>query len=324
VLAAASGSFAQCGAINFEVSALGIVPNAFAYRAAIDFNGDGRLDFAGDSDNPSPQINNVTVLQNNGAGNFTPITLSLSNGAGGSFFGADWADFNADGRPDALAYFSTAPNKVIYYNNGDGTMTRAGALAFDSPYEYVSGAADVNRDGRVDFITTGPPNAGADEPNYYLYLSAGNGAYAPRTLIATEHANLFFGDFNGDGRSDIAVYRASEGNWYYLKSSDNQFAVFHWGIATDKPVPADYDGDGKNDLAVFRQSEGNWYVLRSASNSFSSAHWGADGDLPLAFDTDGDGAFEFGVYRPNENRWFVAPSVNVAFGAPGDVPVSLN
>jgi hypothetical protein len=253
----AANSFAQCNAVDFEVSSIGTVQNqtVMAYRAVLDFNGDGRADFAGDNDNTSSQVNNVSILQNNGAGGFTPITLSLSNSAGGVFFGADWADFNADGKPDALAYFSTAPNKVIYYNDGNGGLTRGNSLAFDSPFEYVSGADDVNRDGRVDFITTGPPNAGADEPNYYLYLSTGNGTYAPRMLIVTEHANLFIGDFNGDGNKDIAINKAV--------SNSNNYTLRYWlqnagGSFTQTPEISlghfriegvdEFNRDGKDDF----------------------------------------------------------------------------
>ena len=250
-----ANSFAQCNAVNFEVSSIGTIQNAMAYRTVLDFNGDGRPDFAGDSDNPSGQVNNVTVLQNNGAGGFTPITMSLSNSAGGVFFGAEWYDFNADGRPDALAYFSTAPNKVIFYNDGNGGLTRGNALEFGSPYEYVSGADDINRDNRVDFITTGPPNAGSDEPNYYLYLSSGDGAYAARRHIITEHANLFIGDFNGDGRKDIAINKAvsNSNNYtlkYWIQSEGGGFSM-----TPEKPVGRfriegvdEFNRDGKDDF----------------------------------------------------------------------------
>ncbi|MET0753656.1 MAG: VCBS repeat-containing protein [Pyrinomonadaceae bacterium] len=211
-------SLAQCGAVGFEISSLGTVGNSMSYRTILDFNGDGKLDFAGDYDNGSGQLNNVTVLENNGAGGFTPITLTLSNSGGGTFWGADWEDFNADGRPDALAYFSTAPTMVVFYNNGNGGLTYGKALAFDLSSGYISGADDINHDGRVDFITTGAPNPGADEPNYYLHLSTGDAVYAPRMLLATEHANLFIGDFNGDGNKDIAVNKSiSNSNNYTLR-----------------------------------------------------------------------------------------------------------
>ncbi len=72
------------------------------------------------------------------------------------------------------------------------------------------------------------------------------------------------GDFDGDGKHDIALYRRSDHNWYILKTGFG-FFVQTWGEAGDIPVPADYDGDGKTDLAVFRPSTGQWFRMRSTA-----------------------------------------------------------
>ena len=74
------------------------------------------------------------------------------------------------------------------------------------------------------------------------------------------------GDFDGDGRSDVAVFRPSDGVWYIRYSAG--YAVNHGRIPVGRwrrhPVPADYDGDGRTDLAVFRPSDGGWYVRYSS------------------------------------------------------------
>ena len=77
------------------------------------------------------------------------------------------------------------------------------------------------------------------------------------------------GDFDGDGQSDVTVYRPSNGRWYVLGSGTNYSAHsdYQWGLSTDTPTPGDYDGDGKTDLAVFRPASGAWYVLLSRRTS---------------------------------------------------------
>lgn len=131
-------------------------------------------------------------------------------------------------------------------------------------------------------------------------------------------------DFDGDGKSDVSVYRPSEGIWYLLRSTAG-FAGVVFGSANDKIVPGDYDGDGKTDIAVFRGGT-TWFVLRSSNNTVIASVWGAAGDIPVAGDYDADGKTDFAVYRPSSNDYFVRYSSGIPdkffhWGLAGDIPV---
>ena len=128
-------------------------------------------------------------------------------------------------------------------------------------------------------------------------------------------------DFDGDGATDVSVFRPSTGVWYLRQSTDGDRAV-EFGVDGDVPVPGDYDGDGTTDLGVYRPSNGVWY-LRQSTDGDTASPFGAGGDVPVPGDYDGDGATDLGVYRPSTGVWYLRQSTAgdraTPFGAEGDV-----
>ena len=96
------------------------------------------------------------------------------------------------------------------------------------------------------------------------------------------------GDYDGDGKTDIAVVREGATNlaWYVLGSTAG-FSATTFGLTTsDLNVQNDYDGDGKTDVAVWRDSEGKFYVLSSLNGGVIAVQWGSPSDFPIAsYDT---------------------------------------
>jgi FG-GAP-like repeat len=132
-------------------------------------------------------------------------------------------------------------------------------------------------------------------------------------------------DYDGDGKSDLSVFRPSVGEWYYQQSSTNVTRGFGFGTLTDKVATADFTGDGKTDIAFWRPSTGDWYVLRSEDSTYFAFPFGANGDIPVPADYDGDQKSDAAVYRPSAQTWFILKStggvLSVPFGLSDDIPV---
>lgn len=138
-----------------------------------------------------------------------------------------------------------------------------------------------------------------------------------------------FADFDGDGRTDAAVFRS--GSWFVNPSNAaGTFFSTPFGLATDKLAPADYDGDGKTDLAVWRETDGNFYILNSSNAAARVENFGLAGDIPLPGDFDGDGKADLATYREATQSYFFYrgslnnPSGNITYlpwGTSGDKAV---
>jgi FG-GAP-like repeat/Abnormal spindle-like microcephaly-assoc'd, ASPM-SPD-2-Hydin len=206
-----------------------------------DFNGDGKLDLATAGGYMDGQDAGTLFIQfGNGDGTFQ--AGSLVGGYGSSdyvgFFAATWlgiADFNGDAKLDIVTTSCytrdiIASSYPVFLGNGDGTFPTVAGLnaagesdtcpssGSEGGNDVQAGAviADFNGDGKLDLASVNlePPlgvggESAPDDNTLSIFLGDGKGGYASSTLYLTGEApngfSYIVGDFNGDGRLDLAV-----------------------------------------------------------------------------------------------------------------------
>jgi hypothetical protein len=183
-----------------------------AWAHVADFDGDGRHDLLvptrDDANGEYP------LLLYRGNGNFTfgaPVPLPAAQLP---WFDATSGDFNGDGRRD-IAAIGMCCEVNVFLNNGSGGFTRT-QLTPATEFTDVT-TADMNGDGRLDLIATSghyAPSGPWDEfPGaVYIFLGSGAGGFAPGVAYDTGvrgETSVVTGDFNGDGRRDVATSNRS-------------------------------------------------------------------------------------------------------------------
>jgi hypothetical protein len=251
------------------------------------------------------------------------LYFSTCGGATSSISG-----FNSLPSGRASANTSSAPSFIAYLGVPAYAPSVLGWSVSRASAVSIAGVGSFNGDTGTTNVT---PAANAS----YTLTNTGGPAGSPSRLVIAPPAwggagdTPVIGDFDGDGKTDIAVYRGSTGQWFIVGSSSGLWTPT-WGAPSlgDVPVPADYDGDGRTDVAVFRMSTGQWFILRSSGGT-QVVTWGAPafGDVPVPKDYDGDGKADVAVYRRSTGEWFISKSTGgtqaLTWGAPayGDIPV---
>ena len=245
--------------------------------------------------------------------------------------------FNAGAIADTANNISRVEDILIQPNGKilvGGSFTNFGGIA-------KKNVARLNADGALDNALTADTD---DTVNQIALQTDGKillaGYFetvnnAPRTGVARvlndASVRRAAFDFDGDGKTDPAVFRPADKVWYLL-GSQNGFSAAQFGVSSDVLVPADYDGDGKTDLAVVRTNADNsltWFILRSR-DGFIAFNFGLAGDKPTPADYDGDGKADVSVFRPSNGFWYRLNSGSnnsfsgAQFGVSEDVPVAAD
>jgi PKD repeat protein len=247
---------------------------------------------------PSGQITGTPTDQ--GQFNFT-ISVSYANGCTQS------RDYTLNIQP-SCSYAISQTSGNISYGGGTGSVN-----------VVTDGDCQWNAVSNNSWITITSGNSGSGNGTITFTVAANN-SISPRSGSLTV-ANLTYtinqlafhaqlADFDGDRKTDIAVWQSDSGIWHIINSASGALRLAQWGQSSlgDLAAPGDYDGDGRTDIAIFRPSDGNWYILQSSDGASTIQNWGQAGDRPVPADYDGDGRTDVSVYRPTDGNWYVRKS----------------
>ncbi|WP_144118414.1 FG-GAP-like repeat-containing protein [Catellatospora sichuanensis] len=298
-----------------------------------DFNGDGKTDLAAFYRYEEPGHTGLFTFTGNGTG-FADRQLVWEAAEGWDSDRASYlaGDFNGDGKSDLAAFYRyEEPGHTglfTFTSNGTGFADRQlvweAAEGWDSDRaSYLAG--DFNGDGKTDLAAF----YRYEEPGHTgLFTFTGNGSgFADRQLVweaaegwDSDRASYLAGDFNGDGKSDLAAfYRYEEpghtGLFTFTSNgtgfADRQLvweAAEGWDSDRASYLAGDFNGDGKTDLAAFYRYEepGHTGLFTFTSNGSGFADrqlvweaaegWDSDRASYLAGDFNGDGKSDLAAF----------------------------
>ncbi|KDN85314.1 FG-GAP repeat domain-containing protein [Kitasatospora cheerisanensis] len=225
-----------------------------ARTTSADFNGDGKADVVGIDAN-----NNMRLYPGDGAGHVGGGSDMLgSNGMWANFRSIAAGDFNGDGKAD-VAGIDAYDNLNLYTGDGQGHLSVSNAMLGTNGawanFKAIA-AGDFNGDGKQDI-------AGIDAyNNLNLYTGDGQGHLSiSNAMLGTNGAWANFkgitaGDFNGDGKTDIAGIDANNNLTLYTGDGQGHLGIGNAMLGTNgawlnfrSVMGGDFNGDGKRDIA---------------------------------------------------------------------------
>jgi hypothetical protein len=309
------------------------------YIVTADFNGDGIPDVAVAGGTAG---NQVAIQLGNGDGTFqapTTITLPFTIGWPGrvTYQLVASGDFNGDGKQD-LAVIGVGSVGILL-GNGDGTF-QPPVIYSIGPGPAAIAVGDLNGDGKPDLVISDGSNGFVGSIGIGVLLGNGDGTFQPEVEIPGVQGDIALGDFNGDGKLDIAVGSSSRIN-ILLGNGNGTFqppVAYSLGGGADvyagQIAVADFNGDGKLDIVSYDSADylvsvllGNGdgtfqpplitgFNLQNAA-IFAIGDFNGDGKLDLVAASNAGDTGTVGLLLGNGDGTFVPTSATYPDGAVG-------
>jgi uncharacterized delta-60 repeat protein len=235
--------------------------------------------------------------------------------------------FHGDGSRD-IDFPNCLAQAYLPLPNGNVLMSGCSKWAGGHVFQFASMRPDGSIEPSLDWIKFQGAATGAQgtvngfrstaDGKYYAFgnFSTVNGvtrAKIVRLMPYTAPIKPKF-DFDGDGISDLAVFRPSDRYWYLYQTSSGPRYV-QWGLDTDKPVAANYDTDDRTDIGIYRDYDSVWHLVPSDPFATNWMTFGERGK-PMVGDFDGDGKQDWAMrkFQNGSVSWLVSLNSQRGFG----------
>lgn len=253
---------------------------------ATDLNSDGKLDLAVETSFSLTE--SVSVLLGNGDGTFQPrVDHSFSGLAQPNSILA--SDFNNDSKTDLVVV--NGSGATVFLGNGDGTLNPPANFG-GSNFATSVAVGDFNADGKID-LAVSSYGFGVNGV-ISVMLGKGDGTFFPSVNYSSAPSpfSIVKGDFNGDGKLDLATANIQVNNVsILLGNGDGSFQTFV-NYATEFTYQlsiGDLNNDGKSDLVVAGNAFGLSVLKGNGDGTFQkSVNFHAGGRFPTILDLNGD------------------------------------